>query len=89
MAESTKRLSEYDGQQVLQKSFNTEGSTLGVDGFVVGKVGRKIDRSVTTTTITDDTEVYSFSEDGNLLYVLTIIYTDGTRESLLSVERTQ
>ena len=89
MAESTKSLSTYDSAQVLQKSFNTEGSTLGVDGFVVGKVGRKIDRAVTTTTITDDTEVYTFTEDSNTLYVLTIIYTDGTRESLLSVERTQ
>lgn len=89
MAESDKRLSEYDQQQIMQKSYNKEGSTLGVDGFVVGKVGRKIDRAVTTTTVTDDTEVYTFTEDGNTLYTLTIIYTDGTRESLLSVERTQ
>ena len=88
MAESTKKLSEYDASQIHQKAFNVEGSTMGVDGFVVGKVGRKINLVVSTTTVIDDTETYTFSEDGVLLHELTIIYTDGSRDQLISVERT-
>ena len=88
MAESTKGLSEYDSSQVLQKSFNKEGATLAVDGFLVGKVGRKVNIATATTTVTDDTETYTFSEDGSTLFILTLIYSDGTRATLLSAERT-
>lgn len=88
MAETTKRLSEYDANQIFQKVFNPEGGTLGADGFLVGKVGRRVDRAVSTTTLAGDTETFTFSEDAITLFVLQLIYTDGTRAELLSAERT-
>lgn len=88
MADSTKRLSERDSGQTLQASFNDVNSTLGVDGFIVGKVGRKIEMSIETTNIANDTEVFQHMEDGTVLYILRVVYTDGTRNQFLSVERT-
>lgn len=88
MAETTKVRSEYDANQITQKIFNSEGGTLAVDGFLVGKVGRRVDLALTTTTLSNDTEVFTFSEEGTTLFELTLIYTDGTRAQLLSAERT-
>lgn len=88
MADTQKRLSERDHGQTLQASFNDVNSTLGVDGFIVGKVGRRIDLAIETTNVPNDTEIYTHSESGSTLYVLEIVYTDGTRDQLLSVERT-
>lgn len=88
MAETVKRLSEYDANQIFQKSYNKEGGTLAVDGFLVGKAGRKVDVALSQTTILNDTETFTFSEDAIDLFTLVLIYTDGTREQLLSAERT-
>lgn len=88
MAETTKRLSEYDYSQVLQKVMNNEGGTLGVDGFLAGKVGHKITQTVATTSVANDTEIFRYYDSANLLLELTIIYSDGTRATLLSAERT-
>lgn len=87
MSESTKAPSEYSQQQIVQRSFNTEGHTLGVDGFLAGKVGRKVDLAISTTTIAGDTETYSFSESGTALFAYKVIYTDGSRSLMLSAER--
>lgn len=88
MANTTKPKSPVDGNQALQKSFNVESSTLGVDGFISGKVGHKVSLAISTTTIADDTETYTFEDSGVTLFVITIIYTDGSRETMLSAERT-
>lgn len=88
MADTTKQFTELDQQQVLKKSYNKETATLGVDGFIAGKVGRKIVRSVETTTVLNDTEVFAFSEDGQDLYTLKVVYSDASLETLVSVERT-
>lgn len=88
MAHTTKPFSEKDADQVLQSSMNDVNGTIGVDGFLVGLVGRKIVMAITTTNVSNDTEVYTFSENGTNLYVLTIVYTDGTRSQMLSAERT-
>lgn len=87
MANTQKRLSERDANQTLQASYNDVNDTLSVDGFITGLVGRKIVVAIQTTTIANDTELYSFSENGTPLYQIKIIYTDGTRTQLLSVER--
>lgn len=84
MAQTQKPLSDRDGSQTLQASYNDVNDTLGVDGFVVGKIGRKIVRTLASAT----TEQYNFSEDGVLLYTILITYTDATLETLVSVERT-
>ena len=87
MPNTKKGLSERDHQQVLKHAHNDVNGTIGVDGFLVGKVGHKVVRSVITTTVTDDTEVFEFSDSGTSLYTLHVVYTDGTLETLISVER--
>jgi hypothetical protein len=84
MANTTKPFSERDGQQTLQASFNDVNSTLEVDGFIVGRVGRRITRTLVNPT----TEDYSFFDNTDLLYTIRIVYTDSTRSDLVSVERT-
>lgn len=88
MSITQKPLSHLDYEQTLQSSYNDVNATLGVDGFLTGKVGRKIELTISTTTIANDTEIYNFSENGTALYTLTLIYTDGSRAQLSSVERT-
>jgi hypothetical protein len=88
MANTTKTKSQVDGNQALQKAYNDVDATLGVNGFVVGKVGHKIELAISTTNVANDTETYTFSDNGTTLYVITVIYTDGGRDTLLSVERT-
>jgi hypothetical protein len=83
-----KPLSHLDYEQTMQSSYNDVNATLSVDGFLTGKVGRKVELSITTTVLANDTEVYNFSEGGIALYELTIIYTDSTRAQLVSAERT-
>lgn len=84
MSESQKPMSQLDFQQVIKFASNDVNKTIGVDGFIVGKVGHKM----TVTYPSGTTEVYSFYDGSTLLYELTIVYTDSTKESLSSVERT-
>jgi hypothetical protein len=80
--------SDLDSTQNIQRSYNDVNSTLSVDGFLTGLVGRRVDLSITTTTVAGDTENYAFSENGVGLYTLQIVYTDGTRSQLLFARRT-
>lgn len=52
MSETTKTLSEKDYAQVIQKSANNDG-TLGVNGFLAGKIGHKFTRTTVSSTIED------------------------------------
>jgi hypothetical protein len=87
MSITQKPLSHLDYEQTMQSSYNDVNATLSVDGFLTGKIGRKVELAISTTTIVDDTETYSFSENGNALYALKIIYTDGSRALMISAER--
>jgi len=87
MSITQKPLSHLDYEQTMQSSYNDVNATLSVDGFLTGKVGRKVELAISTTTIANDTETYSFSESGTALYSLRIIYTDGTRAQMISAER--
>lgn len=88
MSTTEKKMSPKDQEQVIRQVQNDVNGTLGVDGFLVGLVGRKVVISTTTTTVTGDTSLFTFSENGNTLYVLKLIYSDGTQTQLLSAERT-
>lgn len=88
MALTQKPPSDIDASQTHQHSFNDNTFTHMVDGFLSGLVGRRIDRSVATTNVSGDTEVYAFSENGLALLTYTIVYTDGTRTDLLYALRT-
>jgi len=87
MSITQKPLSHLDYEQTMQSSYNDVNATLSVDGFLTGKIGRKVELAISTTTIANDTETYSFSESGTALYSLRIIYTDGTRAQMISAER--
>jgi hypothetical protein len=55
-----------------------------LDSFVLLAVGNKIEATYPDTV----TEIYTFKNFATTLYVLTVIYTDGTKEIFSSVERT-
>lgn len=81
----TKEMSQRDYQQTLKLSFNDSNDTLGVDGFIVGKIGNTINKVNTSATV----ETYSFYQDyTTLLYQITITYVDSTKNDFISVVRT-
>ena len=88
MAKTSKGLSERDSRQIDQHIYNEVNASVTVDGFVVGKVGHKVERALGTTNVANDTEVFTFSDGGTVLYVISVVYTDDTLGTLLSVERT-
>lgn len=87
MSNTIKAPSDLDYSQTLQGAYNDVDATLSTNGFLVGKIGRKVVVTVSTTTVANDTETYAFSENALALYSLKLIYTDGTRANLLSAER--
>jgi len=91
MSQTFKQTTDYDHTQVLRKIYGEAGA-ISVEGWVFGLVGRRISVSITTTTIANDTEVYSYSElnDENVrVDILQVrnVYTDGTRNLMLYSER--
>ena len=88
MNKTQKSLSQLDGQQTLQSAFNDEDSSMTISGFVDGKIGRKIEQTISTTNVANDTSTLTFTENGTILKITKIIYTDSTRSEWLSVERT-
>ena len=88
MSNTTKSLSERDGSQTLQASFNDVDATLTVNGFLVGKIGRRVDIATTTTNTSGDSQTFAFSENGNALYTFLLVYTDSTQNTLLYATRT-
>ena len=70
MSQSSKTMTERDASQVQRFAFNDVNKTLSVDGFVVGKIGHKITRSIVTTNVANDSEQFSFYDSGTLLYTL-------------------
>lgn len=88
MNSTSKPTSTSSHENVLRSVHNADTATLSVGGFVAGKVGHKIEQAIATTTIADDTVVLTYKDGAVTLMVLTVIYTDGTRAELLSVERT-
>ena len=83
MSNTSKEQTHLDGHQTLKASYNDVDASLTVNGFLVGAVGRKVDVTYPDTV----TEQFAFSENGTALYTIEIIYTDSTKESLLSAER--
>lgn len=86
---STKKPTNISADNVLRYAYNVNGKTMGVDGFIVGKVGHKITREVVSTNQANDTERYTFLDDGVVLYILDIVYATADLETMLSVERIQ
>lgn len=87
MADTSKPLSKQDANQTLQYAFNDNTRTLAVSGFISAKVGHKITLTISTTNVSNDTETYEYFDGATSLMELQIIYTSGSRETMLSVER--
>lgn len=84
MAKTDKVMSDRDFQQTLKLSFNDADASLTTNGFLIAKVGRKVEIDVSGGSIA----VYTFKESGTVLYQYTLTYTDITRSQLVSAERT-
>ena len=85
---TTKKPSKLDANQTLQGAFNDNTSLLSVDGFVTAKINHRIVRSLSTTTLTNDTEIFTYFDGATQLLQLSLVYTDDTLETFISVERT-
>lgn len=89
---TTKQIGKIDAENVLRKAYNIEDASMTVNGFLIGKVGHRVTLTISTTNVANDTEAYSFYDASvsppTLLYTFTIVYTDATREQMISAERT-
>jgi hypothetical protein len=83
MSETTKRLSEYDQTQIMQKALNKEEGTIAVGSFVAGKVGHKITITAVSATV-DDIKYY---DDAALLQTIRVTYDNSTHDNVTQVER--
>lgn len=88
MGRTAKPLSQQDPGETQQYSFNDVDATHTVNGFLVGVVGRRIDLTISTTTVANDTETYVFTENSIALYTFVIVYTDGNRTVMKNAIRT-
>lgn len=84
---TTKRTSDLSFENVLRKSANEADGSLTVNGFLAGKIGHRVEMTIGTTNVANDTEQYDFYDVAVLLYSIEVIYTDATRETLMSAER--
>jgi hypothetical protein len=84
MAKTDKLMSDRDFQQTLKLSFNDVDASVTTNGFLIAKVGRKVEIDVSGGSVA----VYTFIENGVTLYQYTMTYTDATRTQLVSAERT-
>ena len=84
MSDTNKSFSEYDQTQILQKVYNPAEGVLATGTFLSARVGNQIAYS----SINSTTEAYSFYEGVNLLYVLTIVYTDSSKAQISTATRT-
>lgn len=85
---STKKTSDLSHENVLRDVHSEVDNSLITNGFLIGKVGRKIEQTITTTSVAGDTAILSFLENGVQLYEYTVIYTDATQQTMISAERT-
>jgi hypothetical protein len=82
-----KPFSQRDPGQTLQGSYNDVDDTLTVNGFLVSVVGRRVDVTVSTVNVPNDTQNFAFSENGIALYTIQVTFTDSTYSQLLFAER--
>lgn len=87
MSNTSKPLSERDANQTLMAAFNESDHSITTAGFLVGRVGHKITMAISTTSAANDTQTYTFLDNGTTLYALKLIYTDSTYATLVSAER--
>lgn len=88
MSGTTKKASNLSAENVLRSAHVQETGTISINGFVSAKVGHRITLALTTTSVANDTELYTYFDLTTQIMQLRVVYTDGSRGTLLSVERT-
>ncbi len=83
MAHTTKQLSDRDADQTLQSAYNEVDASITTNGFLIGKVGHKIVRTIQSGTVDD----YSFYDGSVLLYTLRITYNNTNHDEMNQSER--
>lgn len=73
-----------DHEQTLEAAFNESDKSYTVSGFISAKVGHK----VSVTYPSASSEQYEFLDGTTSLYTILLTYTDATKASLLTAERT-
>jgi len=84
MSVTSKPLSSADGDQVLRGIHNPDSGAIAVEGWVTGKVGRKITITAFSATV-DDIE---FLEGSTSLMTMRVTYDDAAHTNVTEVERT-
>lgn len=83
MANTTKKETPYNTGNVLSSAYNPVDKSITTAGFLVGKIGHKVEK----TNVNSTTEDYSYYDTGVLLYTLRISYADAGKTEFLSAER--
>lgn len=76
-----------DGMQAIQQSHNDVDSSLQVSGFLTSKIGAKVELAISTTSVANDTETYTFFDGDTQLYQIQVIYTSAAKSQMISAER--
>jgi hypothetical protein len=83
MSETSKQATNAGMGNVMSSIYNPEDKSITTAGFLVGKVGHKIQYN----SVTSSSERYDYYDGANLLYSILITYTDSTKSQLSSAER--
>lgn len=81
---TTKQTSNMSEENVLRQIHNEIDGTISTNGFLVGKVGHKVTRTVISPTVDD----YSFFDVATLLYTIRITYNNASHDEINIAERT-
>lgn len=87
MSSTNKKASPLSSENVLRNSYIEETKVLGVGGFIGSKVGHKITLDIQTTNVANDTELYTYYDGPTQLMQIKVVYTNGARDIMQSVER--
>jgi len=80
---TSKSPTNLSSENTLRGAFHDVDASITTNGFLVGKVGHKITRSVVSATVDD----YSFYDGTTLLYTLRITYDNAAHDNVNEAER--
>jgi hypothetical protein len=84
LAETSKQLSNLNSDGAHRAIYNQEDHSITTSSFITAKAGHKISFVETSSTVQD----ISYYDGTVLLYTIRIIYSNSTRDAIVSVERT-
>lgn len=91
-AKLQKATTRLGSDQVLQRSYNEQDSSLITSTFVASKIGNNIQRVNTAAEDLDGSAAgddFSYYDGDTLLYTLRVLYADVDKETLTSVTRVE